>query len=109
MAINIVAIPGGAATSRKTLDDIDPDVREAVDSAFEYNKDHPGERLEATFATQDDADEFLRDARAYAYQRDEGRLVVSGNTTKKGAARFRVSEYVAPEEGEEPAEDGDGE
>ena len=107
MAIEIVAIPGGAATSRKALEDIDPDIKTAVEDAYLYNQDSPGERLEAKFATQDEADEFLRDARAYAYQRETGRLVVSGNTTKKGAARFRVSEYVAPEDGE--PENGDTE
>lgn len=99
MAITLVAIPGGAATSRTPLDKIDDDVKSAVEDALLYNQDSPAERLEAQFENEAEALAFLAEARAYAYQRPNGRVTVSGNATKKGAARFRVLPYVAPEDG----------
>lgn len=104
MAITLTALPPGNATSRKALEDIDDDVKAAIEDAYKYNEDSPAERLEAAFTTQEKAEEFLKDARAYAFQRPAGRLVVTGNTTKKGQARFRVAAYVAPEDGEEEDE-----
>ena len=97
MPITLTAIPAGASGARKPISDIDPDVIAAIEDAYLHCSEVPGERVQAGFPTQEEADAFLADARSYAYQRDAGRLVVSGNTTKKGFARFRVTAYVAPE------------
>lgn len=121
MAITLTAIPGGAATSRKPLVDISDDVKSAVEDAYLYNTDSPAERLEAAFDTEQEALDFLADARAYAYQRPNGRVTVSGNATKlrnverpdkdgkpkiqpTSFARFRVAAYETSEDGEAEAE-----
>jgi len=95
MPIALSAVKKGG--SRKPLDDIDPDIIEAVEEAYKHCLEVDDERIQAKFDTQDDAEEFLKDARSYAYQRPEGRVVVTGNTTTKGYARFRVETYVAAE------------
>jgi hypothetical protein len=97
MAIALEAIEGGTGrTARIPLADIDPDVIDAVESAFGHNAENPADRLQARFGTAEEADAFLKEARDYAYQREAGRLVVSGNSTAKGLARFRVLAYEAP-------------
>lgn len=94
----ITMTPVAAGRSRVPLEDIPEDVGQAVEDAYVFCQTSQ-ERLSAQFATEDDADAFLHQARSYAYQRAAGRLVVSGNTTQKGAARFRVTDYVAPVDG----------
>jgi len=94
MPIQLQAITRGFV--RTPLDAIPEEVIEAVEEAYQHCKDVPDERIQAQFPTQEDADKFLTDARSYAYQREAGRLVVTGNSTKKGFARFRVETYVAP-------------
>jgi hypothetical protein len=111
MPITLRGIEAGAAATRKALDEIDPDVKAAVEDALLYCQEFPGQRGEAEVATEVEADAFLKDARAFAYWR-EPRLVVSGNATKDrkitegtgknkttrtvSFARFRVSVYEAP-------------
>jgi len=108
MPIALSAVKKGS--SRKPLDDIDPDVIEAVEEAYKHCLEVEDERIQASFPTEEEAEEFLKDARSYAYQRPEGRVVVVGNTTRareviteKGKekvsyARFRVETYEAPED-----------
>lgn len=83
--------------SRVPLDEIPEDVSQAVEDAYAYCIGSD-ERLEAKFDSQDEAETFLHQARSYAYQRPAGRLVVAGNSTQKGMARFRVVGYTAPVE-----------
>jgi hypothetical protein len=94
----------GSGRVRKNLEEIDPDTIQAIEDAFEYCTANPGHRLQTpAFATKDDADGFLSDARAYAYHRgetlQEGRLTVSGNPAKAPAGeegfvvRFKVEPY----------------
>jgi hypothetical protein len=103
MPIALSAVKKGS--SRKPLAQIDPDIVEAVEEAYKHCLEVEDERIQAVFDTQDDAEKFLRDARSYAYQRPEGRVVVVGNTTTKGHARFRVETYVAPETGDDAEEE----
>lgn len=65
-----------------------------MDAAFAFCQDN-SERLEAKFADKATAEDFLKAARSYAYHH-EPRLVVTGNPTSAGLARFRVELYVAP-------------
>lgn len=106
MPIDLTPVSGGKK-ERKPLEDISPDVIQAVDEAYEWGKENP-QRLEANFGDQAIADDFLADARSYAYQRPDGRLVIAGNTTKKGAARFRVTDYEAPADEETAEDDAEG-
>lgn len=118
MPLNLVILPptkGG----RIPLDEIHPDVVQAVEESFEACKTNPG-RLsteDALFLPENKslydalaagidnptrkeiAEAFLHQARSYAYQR-EPRVTVTGNPTSKGEARYRVELYVAP-----PADD----
>lgn len=98
MPIALSAIKKGS--TRKPLDDIDPEVIEAIEEAYKHCLEVEDERIQAQFETQADADAFLADARSYAYQRPEGRVSVVGNSTKKGAARFRVETYVKADDPE---------
>ena len=91
----ITMVPTTSGRPRVPLADIPEDVAQAVEDAWTFCEANP-ERLEAQFADQDAAEVFLHQARSYAYQRPAGRLVVAGNTTQKGAARFRVVGYTAP-------------
>lgn len=93
MPIDLTPVAGG---SRKRIprEEISAEIVEAVDSAFEYCKDH-SERLQAKFTDKETAEEFLHAARSYAYHH-KPRLVVTGNPTAKGLARFRVELYEAP-------------
>lgn len=102
MPIALKAIKKGSI--RKPMEDIDPDVIGAVEEAYKHCLKVEDERIQAEFANQDEAEDFLRDARSYAYQRPEGRVVVIGNTTKKGTTNFRVETYVKPEENEKASE-----
>lgn len=108
MPIPLTAVPRG--WTRTELDAIPPDVIQAVEEAYTHCQENPGERIQAAFTTQDEADEFLAQARSYVYQRPAGRLAVVGNSTKKGQARFRVETYVAPATDSEqpPAADANG-
>jgi hypothetical protein len=96
MPLELTAIEPSGKT-RVPLEDIEPDVVQAVEEALEFCRG-TSQRLEASFADKDTAEDFLHQARSYAYWRKDttGRLVVSGNPTSKGKARFRVEEYVAP-------------
>lgn len=103
--------PSGRARERKPLDQIHADIKAGVDEIYEWCQANNG-RIElsaeqvktvvpGTFETaQARAEEFLNDARDYAYQR-QPRLVVAGNTTRKGHARLRVTLYVKGGAGEE--------
>jgi hypothetical protein len=84
--------PVKASRSRLTPEEIPADAATAVEEAYKYCADNT-ERLEAALATKSDAEEFLHAMRSYAYHR-KPRLVVSGNVTQKGAARFRVTSYT---------------
>jgi hypothetical protein len=97
MPIALTAIPGGAASSRTPLGEIDADIKTAVEDALLFCADDASQRVQAAFETKEAGEDFLREARAYAYQRPAGRVVVSGNVTAKGFARFRVLDYVAPD------------
>lgn len=92
MPIQLTVLPP-SGKSRLPVDEVSDDTKVAVDEAFEWCKTNDG-RLEAAFGTQEEAERFLKEARSYAYSHDP-RLVVTGNTTQKGAARFRVELYVA--------------
>lgn len=102
--LNLTPIPAGKG-SRTPLADIDPAVAETVEEAFVYCQSN-AERLQTDpFPSKDDADAWLSEARAYAYQREAGRIVVSGNAARASkeaggpvahVVRFRVEPYVAP-------------
>lgn len=93
MAITLTAVPK-AQRQRTPIEEINPEVIEAVNEALEYCQEHPDERVSASFETVAEAEEFLTDARSYAYQA-QPRLVVTGNTTRKGQARFIVTLWGA--------------
>jgi hypothetical protein len=90
VAITLQAIPKSRRSVQLELDDIPQDVKTAVVEAFDYGQKHPDERLSVTFGSQGDAETFLFQARSYA-RLAEPRLAVSGNTTRKGEARFTVT------------------
>lgn len=98
-------IKGGK--SRTPLADIDQSVIDTIDEAYEYFKDNEGRLQTEPFTDKEAGEDWLSDARSYAYQRPAGRLVVSGNTARapgnsekdgKGpyVVRFTVEAYVAP-------------
>lgn len=103
--------PSGRARERKPLDQIHADIKAGVDEIYEWCQVNDG-RIELSadqiksvvpgkFETaQARAEQFLNDARDYAYQK-QPRLVVAGNTTQKGHARLRVSLYVKGSTSEE--------
>lgn len=94
MALTLTVLPAGKGRGgRIPLEDTEADVKTAVDEAFEFCKTSD-DRLSADLGTEADADAFLVKARDYAYAA-EPRMVVTGNSTKKGQARFRVTLYVA--------------
>jgi hypothetical protein len=105
--LDLTPIPASKRGSRTPLADIDASLRETVEEAFVYCS-ASAERLQTpAFATKDDAEEWLSDARAYAYQRENGRLVVEGNSSRapkpdgskdavQHVVRFRVVPFVAP-------------
>lgn len=97
MPIDLTPIDGGNK-KRIPLEDISPDVIEAVDAAYLYCQESD-KRLEADLKSKEAAEAFLHEARSYAYQH-EPRYVVTGNPTAKGLARFRVELYQAPAETE---------
>lgn len=84
--------PSGRSREKTPIDQIDNDVKQAVDEALEWCAANEG-RLEGEMGNQDAANQFLQDARDYAYQR-KPRVVVTGNSTKKGHVRWRVDLYV---------------
>jgi hypothetical protein len=100
MALTMTPI-GVAGKTRLPVEQISPDTIQAVDEALEWCGLNPG-RLEVKFADQDAADTFLKEARSYAYVREAGRVVVVGNSTQKGAARFRIEPYTAPTSTQDP-------
>ena len=102
MAIELQAMPKSRRSTVLDLDEIPDDVKTAVNEAFEYGQEHPDERLSAAFDSQGDAETFLFQARSYARQA-EPRLTVTGNTTRKGEARFTVELWGADSSGEESA------
>lgn len=89
MPITLIPVPKGGGRSRIAMEDIDPEVVTAVNEAFAYCQDHPDERVSAPLGTEEAAEDFLRQARSYAYHATP-RLVVTGNVTQKGDARFTV-------------------
>jgi hypothetical protein len=73
----------GRGGGRKPLADIPADTAEAVEEAYMFCTAAPDKRLQtAPFANREEAEDWLRDARAYAYQRPAGRLVVAGNPAR---------------------------
>jgi hypothetical protein len=101
MALTLTPI-AASGKSRTPADQIDADTAVAVEEAYEWCQANAG-RLQADLRTREAAEEFLHDARSYAYQRPAGRLTVAGNPTAKGLVRFRVEAYVKP-----AASDGNG-
>jgi hypothetical protein len=107
MGIALTAVPK-SQRARTPIEDIDPDVITAVNEALAYCDEHPADRVAADFETVAEAEEFLTDARSYAYQA-EPRLVVAGNVTRKGGgpkrdlpqARFTVTLWGAETPGTE--------
>jgi hypothetical protein len=98
MALELTIVPAGTGRRARTdIDDIDLDVVTAVKEAYAFCQTS-ADRLSATFSSEEAANEFLSEARDYAYQADP-RLVVEGNTTKKGQARFRVMLYAPSDAG----------
>lgn len=108
MGLNLTPIEGGRG-QRVPLEDIRTDVSETIEEAF---KEGEGQRFETEPITdsvhgltgKEAADEWLTEARSYAYQRPAGRLVVTGNAVKTGAVRFMVETYVKPEKDETDSE-----
>jgi hypothetical protein len=94
MALTLTPI-GTSGKTRTPADEIDPDTILAVEEAYAWCQANPG-RLEVDLKTREAAETFLHEARSYAYQRPEGRVVVAGNPTAAGLARFRVETYVKP-------------
>ena len=100
--------PIGGGRGRTALDDIDQSVRDTVEEAVTYfiTEGNTGRLQTEPFSSREDGESWLADARAYAYQRPAGRVVVSGNTArapgntaKEGGpvvVRFSVAAYVAP-------------
>jgi hypothetical protein len=95
-----------SSRERTPLDDIGADVRDTLDGAlakhpgsrvevgpFSYEKDRPGLSSNGN-GSKEAADEWLHQCRSYAAQRPAdmgGRFTFSGNTTKAGYVRFKVS------------------
>lgn len=94
-------IPTGEVTKpRVKIDKIPQDTVDDVEDALKYCADHE-DKISIKFATQDEGDMFLKEARAYARDR-EPRVVVTGNSLKSGLVKFRVELY-------DSATDSDGE
>jgi hypothetical protein len=101
MPIKLTEIPKYQRT-RVPIEDISPDVITAVNESLDFCEKNPDRRVAADFESVAEAEEFLTDARSYAYQADP-RLVVSGNVTRKGGgpkrdlpqARFTVALWVS--------------
>lgn len=102
MPIELTAVKKSRARERTPIDEIDEDVKTAVLESLKYCQEHPDERVSAQFETQEAADEFLFEARSFAYQATP-RLIVAGNPTQKGAARFTVTLWGAGSESESDA------
>jgi hypothetical protein len=95
MPLQLTVVPAGTGrNARIPLEDTDPDVKQAVDEAYVFCQTSD-DRLSADLGTEANADKFLAACRDYAYAATP-RLVVTGNSTKKGLARFRVTLYVVP-------------
>jgi len=103
MPLHLTAVPA-SQKQRLNMDEIDPDVMQAVEEAYEFGQANPGMKLQTPeFADKAGAEEFLKHARSYAYWRKDstGRLTVTGNPVKgqtKGTfvARFSVTDFVEP-------------
>jgi hypothetical protein len=89
------AVDEGGRQQRKELSDIPAYVGETIAEQAAVNHDGT-QRFVVSFATQDEANEFLSDARSYVYQLTP-RLVITGNSTKSGMAKYRISVFVKPE------------
>lgn len=109
--LNLTPIPASKRGSRTPLADIDTSVGETVEEAFTYCQASPDRLQSDPFTSKDAAEEWLTEARAYAYQRPAGRLVVAGNSSQarledgkpdgaKYVVRFRVVPFVAAESAE---------
>jgi hypothetical protein len=108
VALNLTAIPAGKGT-RKPLDDIDPELVETIEEAFEFCKADDSRLQTPDFASRQDAEDWLSDARAYAYHRGtidgKERVTVAGNPAKGTGTnayvvRFRVEKYVGKPDAE---------
>lgn len=97
---------------RTPLASIDPTVVETVEEAFAFCSQDASRLQTPAFASKDDGEDWLSEARSYAYQRPVGRVVVEGNTSqartatggKDGAkyvVRFRVVPFI-PASSDEP-------
>jgi hypothetical protein len=107
-SLNLVPATGGKG-ARKSLDELEDFIGETVLEAFAYNGSEDdvsnGRLATEAFADSEEAEDFLRDCRAFAYQ-NEPRLVVTGNLAKAPGwtketpvmvAKFKVDPYVKPE------------
>jgi hypothetical protein len=107
MALTLTPVTPGRR--RTPLEAIDPEVSETIEEAYEFCKGDE-QRLETPdFPTRADAENWLSDARAYAYQRGtiEGlsRVVINGNVATGSVkdayvARFRVEDYDGGDTGQ---------
>jgi hypothetical protein len=100
MALNLTPIKAGKG-QRTPLEEIDAELAETIEEAYAFCQTDPQRLQTPEFASKEDAEDWLSEARAYAYQREAGRVIVAGNPatgTTKGTyvVRFRVEEYVKP-------------
>lgn len=89
---------GEVPVAREKIEQISQDTVDDVNDALEYCASHP-DKISIKFGTQAEGDYFLKEARAYARDR-EPRVVVTGNTLKSGLVKFRVELYEATADGE---------
>jgi hypothetical protein len=107
-SLNLVPATGGKG-ARKSLDELEDFIGQTVLEAYAYNGSEDdvskGRLATENFAGPAEAEEFLSDCRAFAYQNDP-RLVVTGNLAKGAGwteespvmvAKFKVDLYVKPE------------
>src|SRR5271163_20883 len=94
--LDLTPVSGGRG-SRTPLAEIDTTLAETIEEAKVYCESHSDRLQTPSFPDRDSAERWLSEARAYAYQRPAGRIVVSGNTAAAPLADGTKSktEYVA--------------
>jgi hypothetical protein len=98
--VDFTELNAGTKSNRTPIEDIGTDLKTDYEEAIVYLLTTEGKRLQTPpFPTREDAEEWLRLFRSYAYQRPDevgGRVVVTGNSARDKTARFSVTEYKAP-------------